>query len=331
MVPSVSRAFAAAGALALAACGGTPREDAARVDMDTDWAQVPEGVAFGELSAVDVDSHGHIFVLHRAGREWVEPFPAEEIAEPTVFMFASNGRLLGKWGSGALVMPHGLSVDGEDKVWITDVAREQVLRFSHDGNEELVIGERGVSGQADTHFARPADVAFVGDRVLVADGYINDRIAIFDREGNFLGQWGEEGAGKGQLDLPHAIAADEERIYIADRENARVQVLAHDGEPLAIWKPDGAGHPYAVKPIGSGYALVVEGRDGQNRYGAIMRVYRADGSLERVFDAGIDPREGESLGHDIALARDGSVYMIDNRAGRVVKFKLASAGVSDED
>ena len=315
-------------ALTLAACSGDPpREQAPQVQMDSDWAQVPEGVVFGEPSAVDVDSHGHIFVLHRAGREWVEPFPSDPIAEPTVFMFAANGKLLGKWGADTLVMPHGLSVDAEDKVWITDVAREQVLRFSHDGTEELALGERAVTGQGDGQFGRPADIAFLPGKVLIADGYLNDRVAVFDREGNFLESWGEEGSDPGEFDLPHSIATDANRVYVADRENGRVQVLTHAGEPVASWKPKATGHPYSAKPIGGGYVLVIEGRDGAGRYGAIGRLYREDGSLERIFDAGVDPRTGTSLGHDIAVARDGSVYMVDNKANRVVKFELASAGL----
>jgi len=333
MARSISRSLVLAAGLILASCsGGNPaREEAPAVEVVEGWPDIPESAVFGEPSAVDVDSHGHIFVLHRAGREWEEPFPAEPIADPTVFMFAANGKLLGKWGAGDFVMPHGLSVDEDDNVWITDVGREQVFRFSHDGTQELVLGERGVAGQDESHFGRPTDVAFSQGRVLVADGYTNGRIAVFDREGNFLEQWGEAGDGAGEFDLPHGIAADDERIYVADRENARVQVLSLEGEPLDEFRVGQTGHPYAVKPIGSGYVLVVEGRDMLDRFGAIGRLYRSDGALERVFDIGVDPRTGVSLGHDVALGRDGSVYVVDNRADRVVKFELASAGVVTED
>ena len=314
-------------AATLAACSEKqPREQAPRVEVNADWAQVPDDTAFGELSAVDVDSHGHIFVLHRAGREWAEPFPTGTIDEPTVFMFAANGVLLGKWGAGEFVMPHGLSVDDDDDVWITDVAREQVMRFSHDGTEELTLGERGVTGQDERHFGRPADVAFSQGRVLVADGYLNNRIAVFDRAGNFLEQWGGEGTDPGDFDLPHGIAADDEHIYVADRENARVQVLTLGGEPVRSLGTKRNGHPYAAKPIGSGYVLVIEGRDALDRQGAIGRAYKPDGSLERVFDAGLEPRTGNSRAHDFAVARDGSVYLVDYARDRVVKFELASAG-----
>ncbi|MBX7540234.1 peptidyl-alpha-hydroxyglycine alpha-amidating lyase family protein [Qipengyuania sphaerica] len=318
--------------LTLASCsGGQPaREEAPRLDFDENWPDIPDDAVFGEPSAVDVDSHGHIFVLHRAGRAWEESFSAEPIEEPTVFMFAANGKLLGKWGAGAFIMPHGLSVDEDNNVWITDVGREQVFRFSHEGAQQLVLGERGVAGQDGKHFGRPADVAFSQGRVLVADGYVNTRVAVFDREGNFITQWGEPGDGAGEFDLPHAISADAEHIYVADRENARVQVLSLDGEPRGELRAKQSGHPYSAKPIGSGYVLVIEGRDMLDRQGAIGRIYRPDGELERVFDAGVDPRTGTSLGHDIAIGRDGSVYMVDNKAGRVIKFELARAGLEQE-
>lgn len=283
--------------------------------------QLPADAVFGEVSAVDVDSHGHVFVLHRAGRKWAEPFPAAPITQPTVFMFdAATGKLLARWGAGTLVMPHGLSVDCEGKVWITDVAREQVIRFSHDGAEELALGERGVTGEGPARFGRPADVAFAGERVLVADGYLNDRIAIFTRDGRYVGAWDAEGL----FDLPHGVVADGNRIYVADREHGRVEVLDNAGRSLAVWGEPGRGHPYSVKPLGDGRFITVEGRDWGNRFGAIIRVYRADGTLLASYDAGL-PGENASLGHDIAIAPGGTIYVADNRGNRVVRFRLPAA------
>lgn len=282
--------------------------------VDTDWPSIPGDAVFGQVSAVDVDSHGHIFVFHRAGRAWEEPFPADPIADPTVFMLASDGTLLAKWGAGEFIMPHGLSVDGDDNIWLTDVGREQVFRFSHDGDEQLVMGERGVTAQDATHFGRPADIAFLGDRVLVADGYVNKRVAEFDRGGNYLGEFGD-------FRIAHAVAVDDDRIYVADRENARIQLFSHDGKLLETRKSPNGSHTYSLKPLGGGWLVAVEGRDGADRSGAIVRVYRPDGSIDRSLDVGLDG-EDASLGHDIAIGPDGLAYVTDVYGDRVVRFEL---------
>lgn len=313
------RALPCCVALLLAACSGgsTPREEAPRAEVDADWAQVPEGTVWGEVSAVDIDSHGHVFVLQRASRVWKEPFPAEPITEPVVFMFARDGKLIASWGAGETVMPHGLSVDAEDKVWITDVQREQVLRFAHDGTLEMTIGERGVSGSDQGHFGRPADVAFAGEQVFIADGYVNSRVIVFDREGHYLRQWGREGAGKDGLALPHSIAVEGGRVYVSDRENARIKVYSEAGELLeTIATP---GYPYAVKPLGQGRFASLEARDAEDRNGAMVRLWRPDGTLERVLDA---RGPGETKGHDFAIAEDGTAYIADVEGLRVLTFTL---------
>ena len=312
-------------ALALAACSGGRggREEAPDVAIDESWPDLPDSAVFGEPMAVDVDSHGHIFILHRSGHDDTDGEGAETISEPAVFMLAANGKLLGKWGADTFAAPHGLSVDEDDKIWITDTGRQQVFRFSHEGTEELVLGERGVAGKDARHFGGPVDIAFSQGRVLVSDGLSNSRIAVFDRAGNFLEQWG----GVAQ---PRGIAADGDRVYVADAE-ATVRVFSPSGEMQDEIGADRSGKPFAVKPVGSGYILVIEGRDRQDRPGAIGRIYRPDGELERVFDAGVDHRTANSIGQDVAVGRDGSVYLVDSGTGRVVKFELAAAGVADED
>ena len=317
-------------ALFLASCGGPAREEAPSAQIEADWPTIPEGAVFGQPSAVDVDSHGHVFVLHRAGREWQEPFTDETIADPTVFMFSPDGTLLAQWGAGTFIMPHGLSVDEDDNVWITDVAREQVLRFSHEGAEQAAWGVRGEAGQDGKHFGRPADVAFLGDKVLVADGYSNDRIAVFDRQGAYLGEWGEEGQGAGELDLPHGVSTDGDKVYVADRENARISVFSTAGEPVDQWRGGDRGHTYSVKPLGAGWTVAVEGRDMIDRNGAMVRVYRPDGTVDRSFDLRL-PGDNASLGHDIALDRQGRAYMIDVYGNRVVRFDLTPSSPTESE
>lgn len=313
--------------LLLAGCEAeAPRETAPRAVEVAGWPSIPADAKFGEVSAVDVDARGRVYVLHRAGREWSEPFPEKPIAEPTVFVFdGKSGSLLARWGAGRFVMPHGLSIDPEGKVWITDVGREQVFRFSPDGRLELTLGERGVTGRDPRHFGRPTDIAFAGEEVFVADGYHNHRVAVFDRQGRFLRQWGEAGGGERGLETPHAIAVSGVRVLVADRENARVQLASRDGSPLGSWGGT-RGHPYSLKVLPDGRVLSIEGRDRQGRSGAMLRLWRVDGRLKRSFDMAL-PGEQASLGHDLALGPDGMAYVADVYGDRVVKLDLRAMGV----
>jgi DNA-binding beta-propeller fold protein YncE len=305
--------------LALGACTAAPvREEVPQLAVDAGWPTIPADAKFGEVSAVDLDAEGNVWVLHRAGRVWEEPFPEEPIAEPTVFKFAPDGTLLAQWGAGMFIMPHGLSIDAAGKVWITDVAHEQVFRFNRDGTQELVFGEQGVSAQDATHFGRPADVAFLGagtnGRVLVADGYVNTRIAEFTPQGKFLREWGT-------FDVAHAVAVDETHIYVADRENARIQIFDHSGKLTESRISPAGNHTYSLKPLGGGRLLAIEGRDSADRKGAVIRLYGADGSTEASYNIGL-PGKDASLGHDLAIGPDGHIYAADVPGGRLVRFSL---------
>lgn len=308
--------LAAALAIALAACDAAspPREELSRLAVDAGWMKLPAGARFGEVSGVDVDAAGNIWVLHRAGRVWAEPFPDDPIADNTVFKLAPDGTLLDQWGAGQMVMPHGISVAPDGKVWITDAGREQVLRFAPDGRLELALGEQGVSAQDAGHFGRPADVAFLPGRVLVADGYVNTRIAEFAPDGKFIRDWGD-------FKVAHAVAVDEARIYVADRENARIAVYDHQGRTAATWASPAGNHTYGLRPLGGGRLLALEGRDGADRTGAVLRVYAANGTVEAAYDIGLSG-ENASKGHDMAITPGGTVYVTDAQAGRVVRLAL---------
>jgi DNA-binding beta-propeller fold protein YncE len=302
--------------VALAGCDSAPPppEQVPKLAVDAGWPTIPSSAIFGEPSGVDVDAQGNVWVLQRAGRKWAEPFPTTPIAEPTVFKFSPEGKLVAQWGAGVFVMPHGISIDPEGKVWITDAAREQVLRFSPEGQLELALGERGVSAQDVGHFGRPADIAFLPGRVLVADGYVNTRVAEFSSDGTFLRDWGH-------FKVAHALAVDENRIYVADRENARIQIFDHAGKLVESRVSPASNHTYALKPLGGGRLLAVEGRDGADRKRAVIRVYAADGTIEASYDIGL-PGKDASLGHDLAIGPDGRAYVTDIAAGRVVRLRL---------
>ena len=143
-----------------------------------DWPALPEGFQTGYVSAVDVDSHGHVFAFRRAGRQF-DWNAAEPITEETVLMLdGEGGSLLAMWGADTFLVPHGLTIDQDDNVWLTDAIGHRVFKFSHDGALLLTLGEHRVPGWDGTHFNAPTEVAVQPDgSFFVADGYRNSRIA----------------------------------------------------------------------------------------------------------------------------------------------------------
>jgi peptidylamidoglycolate lyase len=290
------------------------------------WPVLPEGELLGAVAGVGVDSHDNVFVFRRAGRVWLsadgDPTP---ITRPTVLIFdGCTGRLLSSWGEDRFAMPHGLAVDADDNVWLTDVVLHQVYKFSTDGQLLLTLGERGVCGNDRAHFNCPTDVAIAPDgSFYVSDGYGNTRVMKFASDGRFLFEWGTKGSAPGHFDLPHAITLDAAgRVYVADRSNARVQIFDGEGHYLEEWKSSLFGRPYDIAVGADGTAFVADGGDQPDvppdRSG--VAVVGADGAvLERFGRFG--NYDGEfAMAHDIAVARDGSVYVGDITGMRVQKF-----------
>ena len=289
------------------------------------WPILPEGEILGSAAGVDVDSHGNVLVFHRAGRVWTEPLPLDPLKKPTVAIFDGvTGKLLEQWGSGLFAMPHGLTVDDHDNVWLTDVALQQVFKFTHDGKLLMVLGERGVAGEDAKHFNRPTDVAVLSDgSFYVSDGYRNTRVVKFSRDGKLLFQWGAPGTRPGEFDTPHAIKADAAgHVYVADRENDRVQVFDANGRFLRQWKSKEMGRPYSLALISKELAAVIDGGeqpdDGPDRShvsivdmsGHVVQSFGRFGNYDGQFE----------MGHDIAIDRAGNLYVVDITGRRVQKF-----------
>ena len=306
---------------------GAAATTTARYSVVHGWPAVPEGEVLGwVVSGVGVDSRGDVFVLHRAGREWPSsgPIDLRPIPRATVLVFeGSTGRLRTSWGADRFAMPHGLTVDGEDNVWITDVGLQQVYKFSRDGRLLLTVGERGVAGTDGTHFDQPTKVAVTPDgSFYVSDGYRNSRVVKFAPDGRYLFQWGSKGSGPGQFDVPHGISLDARgRVYVADRTNARVQVFDGDGHYVSEWKGGELGRPFDVALAADGTAFVADGGDMRNDppdRSAVV-VVGPDGSVAGRFGT-FGVYDGQLYrAHDLAVSKDGSVYVGDAN-GRVQKF-----------
>lgn len=291
------------------------------------WPLLPDGIALGQVSGVGVDSSGNVFVFHRAERIWQgEELGLELIPSPTVFALnAETGDLTGWWGADMFVMPHGLTIDHEDHVWLTDVGLHQVFKFDREGNLLLALGERGVAGDDAAHFNMPTDVAVAADgSFYVSDGYGNSRVIKFSADGTYLTSWGTFGSEPGQFDVPHSIALDAlGQVYVADRGNARVQIFDSEGQFIAQWKDKSLGRPWAVRISDTGHVFIVDGGDQRTFFPDRARILKLDSEGQILSSFG---SYGSAPGqfvwpHTIALGSDGAIDVGEVATGmRVQKF-----------
>ena len=199
------------------------------------WPQLPAGVKFGAVISVDVDARGNIWVFHRN--------------DPTILQFAPSGKFLKSLGAGMFVQPHGMTIDRDGNLWVTDAQNkdgkgQQVFKLNPDGKVLMTLGKAGVSAEGPDTFNGPTDVVIApnGD-IFVSDGHVanaNGRIVKFSKDGKFIKTWGKKGKGPGEMDTPHAIAMDSRgRLFVADRGNSRIQIFDQDGKFLDQWKQFG--------------------------------------------------------------------------------------------
>ena len=141
-----------------------------------------------------IQTKPNIVVFHRAGREWplLAPMPDKIIPHKTILIIdKDNGKLLNSWGDSLFIMPHGLTVDNENNVWVTDVGLHQLFKFNHDGKLLMKLGAAKVAGNESLHFNKPTDIAIAKDgSFYVSDGYGNSRIIKFSATGKLVvGNW----------------------------------------------------------------------------------------------------------------------------------------------
>jgi DNA-binding beta-propeller fold protein YncE len=248
---------------------------------------------------VAADRDDNVFVLHRG------PQP--------VLYFDRDGKFLRSWGDEHLKMPHGLRLDDQGNVWVTDIEYHQVLKFTPEGKLLLTLGQKGKPGDTPEQFNKPTDVAVTPSGAFyVSDGYGNSRVLKFSAEGKYLKEWGRKGRGPGEFNLPHAIRVDSRgKIYVADRENQRVQIFDADGKYLAQW--DETGSPYGLYLLPDRMLIA----DGVNNW---VKVLDLEGkTLGRFGEKGKAPGQFE-LPHFLCADSRGNIYVTEITGKRVQKF-----------
>ena len=238
-----------------------------------DYLKLPAGRTWGSTSAVEIDKDGRsIWVGERCGvNSCADPATGAMSPLDPVLKFDASGKLVKSFGAGMIAFAHGIYVDRDGNIWVTDandnrprpargarsgasapsappapakLVGHQVIKFSPDGKVLMTLGKAGVAGNGPDTFNAPTDVIVAGNGdIFVSDGHggdTNARIVKFSKDGKFLTAWGKRGTGPGEFGLNHSLALDSAgRLFVADRTNNRIQIFDPDGKFLAEWKQFG--------------------------------------------------------------------------------------------
>lgn len=294
----------------------------------------------GQGSAVDIDSNGNIYFLHRAGYAFGN---ATTIESDVVWIFSAETKeFVSSWGANTFKSPHGITLDANNNVWITDIMLNKVYQFDQDGlllstfgmdypfYMENCIKVRNIFRKLpctvnNYYFARPTDVEIFKDgSFVVADGYRNSRLVKFDSTGRFLWEVDSYGSGNAQFNLPHGLAIDSnENIYVADRRNARIQVFSKEGVWLENFDSPELGRPYGLD-IMDDILYVVDAGDADEFSGGINRSQIIKLSLQGEIISryrGFGNELGEmNLPHDIAVNAQQEIIVAEVNNKRLQIF-----------
>lgn len=322
-------------ALLLLGCGNSEKKEEKKESKNPDsyvlvedWPKLPKDLVLGNPTGLGIDSENNILVFHRASRVWKEPMPEDKIQENTILTLnKQTGEVLKSWGSDLFIMPHGLEIDKENNVWVTDVALHQIFKFSSEGNLLLTLGEAKVPGDDSSHFNLPTDIAVSDDgSFYVSDGYGNSRVVKFSKDGTYLYEWGKFGNKQGEFNIPHGIDLDKNgNVYVADRENNRIQKFDAEGNFIAVWQNKITEQLYSVTIDNKNNHLF--GIDYMTVNDTIVKgsdIFRFDLNTNLQMQFG---RTGFYDGpisryHDILIDDEGSIYVGDILGNKIQKFRL---------
>jgi peptidylamidoglycolate lyase len=306
---------------------GKGTDDVQRYQLVDSWPA--SEISFGNPTGIGINSHQDVIVFHRAGRTWplTGSMPSSFIEKDVIYhLDAQSGKLKHSWGAGLFIMPHGLTIDAEDNFWLTDVALHQVFKFDKTGRLLMKLGEAGKQGSDSIHFSLPTDVAVAADQSFyVADGYGNSRVVKFSKEGKYLFEWGKAGNGQGEFNIPHAIDIDDKgTVYVADRENRRVQAFTAEGKWIREIGGDSFAYIYsnAYDTRQRKLFAVDADRLGIKNKGSDVYKIGADGAVINRFGRSGFYDGPLSLYHDLAIDDAGNIYIGDILNNKVHKFQL---------
>lgn len=299
-------------------------------EVDSGWPKAARDVVanWGAMAGIAIAPGGEVWTFNRG--------------KTPVQVFSPDGGPVRSWGQGEFDEPHQLRFDHAGNVWLVDSGLHLVRKYTRDGELLFTLGVKGEAGEDSTHFNQPTDVAVTpaGD-VFVADGYGNNRIVHFDAEGKFVKSWGGLGTEPGKFSLPHSIALDSKgRLYVADRNNARIQVFDQSGRFLDQWRDLMVPWHVVVTEADEIYVCgsspmrwpkipipgLIVGIPPKDQ---LVMVFSPDGRVKRLwtFPKGTRPGEIDWV-HALAVDRNGDLYLGDIQGRRPQRFRRLEAGAA---
>jgi DNA-binding beta-propeller fold protein YncE len=291
-------------------------------ELDPKWPNKPADVPWAAMSSIAVDAKDNVYLLTRTSAP--------------VQVYDATGKFVRSWGEG-MKTPHQLRIDQAGNIWVADAGTHVVEKYTADGKLLLTIGTKGKAGRDQTHLNMPTDsaVAASGD-LYISDGYGNARVVRFDKDGKYLGEWGELGAGPGQFSIPHSIALDSKgHVFVADRNNVRIQVFDPQGRFLAQWRDLLVPWTFSVTRDDQLWVCgssPMQWRKEDSSLGCppkdqVFMRFDTSGKLQQVFTLpkGLDglERPGEvNWVHALAFDSKGNMYVGDIIGKRAQKFVL---------
>jgi hypothetical protein len=321
-----------------------------------DFLKLPPNMYLGEVSGVAVNSKGHVFVFHRGNTTG----PAYAAAGAQLLEFGPDGRYIREIGHNlyAWSFAHDVKVDRDDNVWVTDKGSDIIVKFNPQGRVVMVFGRKQEASDEGTEplrhpkpplppidgmFRQVTDVTWdSAGNTYISDGYINSRVAKVDKDGNWIKSWGEPGDQPGQFNTPHSIASDaQNRIYVADRGNGRIQVFDTEGKFLRQIRIDVPFPPDTRPAMGNKPGPDVKGTFAPGSPWAVcitpppnQVLYASDAYPGRIYKLALDGkvlgvlgRSGKQLKqfgwvHEIACPSENELYVGELLNWRVQKLIL---------
>lgn len=330
--------------------------------LEPTWPTLPDSFQFGKVSAVGADSRGRIYVAHRGEHPMVLFDPEgrfirfmgdDEIQSRKARVF---GEYLGQYPR--LYFPeeppprdpttghippllfteetrhiHGLHVDPQDNVWVTDAGRSAVFAYNPDGRLTQTLGSPDQPGDSPSQFNQPTDVVRTPEGfTFVSDGYANNRILKFSPDGQFLKQWGREGKEPGEFRTPHTLTLDDKnRLYVSDRWNRRVQIFDLEGQYLDEWKDLGLSGSrldvldgWRFGPDGHFYGSTGHGNKviRVDSRGNLVEIWGSEYASKNDIEKEIQKAPGAfNCLHGIALDSKGNLFCAEVAGKRLQKFR----------